>query len=145
MVYTSKQLFLAEKLGLVLLQDMPSSADSFEHFRRVLDDEGAIVKINCWPQQDDESVNIIEQTGACEGSLSVHDVAAKIRCSFEEAKFHLRLACCSQYLTYNGVWSSSKEDPNTWKVDLRYLLALLGEGKLNPRYRERICLEDVGE
>ena len=140
------ELFLTEKLSLVLLQDMPS-AENFDHFLRVLDeDTGAVVKICCWPQNMEEEQennhHALVVEGGCE-LLSVHDVTENLKCAFDQAKFRLMLACCSQYLTYDGVWASSKEDPNLWKEDLRFLLALLGENKLNPRVHERICLEDV--
>lgn len=141
------ELFLTEKLGLVLLQDMPS-AENFEHFLRLLDDEtGVMVKINPWPrrQQEQQGEEDDVERNLCEGFLSVHDVADLVRCSFEEAKFQLRVTCCPNYVTYNGVWSSSKEDPILWKEDLTYLMNLLGEKKLNPRIGERICLEDFGK
>ncbi|KAL7521099.1 hypothetical protein ACHAWX_005795 [Stephanocyclus meneghinianus] len=147
------ELFLTEKLNLVLLQELPSM-EIFEQFVRLLDDDqGSIVKINLWPQRqggDDENEltnnNVLaNENVGCDGGLHLGDLAEKARCAFEEAKFHLRLACCSQFLTYDGVWASSKEDPNLWKEDLRFLFALLSEGNLRPRVYERICLEDVAE
>ncbi|KAL3779644.1 hypothetical protein HJC23_011443 [Cyclotella cryptica] len=147
------ELFLTEKLNLVLIQDLPNM-EIFEQFVRLLDDDhGSIVKINHWPQRqggydenelNDDSIVATENVG-CDGGLHLGDLAEKARFAFEEAKFHLRLACCSQFLTYDGAWASSKEDPSLWKEDLRFLLALLSEGNLRPRAHERICLENVAE
>lgn len=142
------ELFLTEKLFLVLLQDMPST-DNFEHFSRLLDDDtGCMVKINHWPQQqggEEDNDNNIHDIGGCDGGSPLQDLAEKARNACERAKFHLRLACSPNFLTYEGVWASSKQDPNLWKEDLRFLLALLSDGTLSPRVYERICLEDVAE
>jgi NADPH:quinone reductase-like Zn-dependent oxidoreductase len=143
----SWELFLTEKLSLVLLQDKPSAED-FDHYLNVLDVEsGSIVKINRWPQhqiEEDNDGNLLAtEGGGCDGGL--HTVTQNIRDVLEEAKFAIRLACCSPYVAYDGVWSSSKEDPTQWKEDLRFLFALLAEGKLSPRVHEQICLEDVGK
>lgn len=132
------ELFLTEKLSLVLLQDAVG-ANMLDHFLTVA---GVVVKMDMWPQQQRQ---VSEPNVGCDELWNVHQLADRIRSSFEEAKFHLRLGCCSSYLTYPGVWASCKEDPNLWKEDLRYLMALLGEGRLNPHVGERICLEDLGK
>ena len=138
------ELFLTEKLSMVLLQDMPSP-DNFHHFLRILDDEtGVMVKIDCWAHQQYEEENdsngISDKDVGCEMS----EVIKNARYAFDEAKFHLQRACCSQFLTYDGVWASLKAEPLTWKEDLRFLLAVLGERKLNPRIYEKVCcVEDV--
>ena len=91
-------------MSLVLLQEMPS-AEIFDHFRSVLDDDcGSIVKINCWPNEQDEDFdnNALEVDDiGCE-LLSVQDVTQNIKCAFDEAKFRFKLTCCTQFLTYEG-------------------------------------------
>ena len=98
-------------MSLVLLQEMPS-AEIFDHFRSVLDDDcGSIVKINCWPNEQNEDFdnNALEVDDiGCE-LLSVQDVTQNIKCAFgkirsfkTKAKFRFKLTCCTQFLTYEG-------------------------------------------
>ena len=98
-------------MSLVLLQEMPS-AEIFDHFRSVLDDDcGSIVKINCWPNEQNEDFdnNALEVDDiGCE-LLSVQDVTQNIKCAFEEARIlsiltlnSFKLTCCTQFLTYEG-------------------------------------------
>ena len=65
------------------------------------------------------------------------------RSAVASAKFNCQLTCSSQFETYEGVWASCKQDQILFKNDLRFLLTLLAEGKLEPQVEERVCLEDV--
>lgn len=140
------ELFLTEKLRLVLMQEMPTP-DNFETFVSIVDDTmGSIIHIqqNGRQGEDEREFAVNTEDVSCDG-LYLQTLAEKARAAVSTAKFHIRLACCTQFLTYGGVWTSSKEDPYLWKEDLRFLFSLLSEGSLRPRVDERICLEDVSD
>eukprot|EP01082_Thalassiosira_pseudonana_P008638 g7866.t1 g7866 contig26:437316-440350(-) len=119
------ELFLTEKLRLVLMQEMPTP-DNFETFVSIVDDtKGSIIHIqqNGRQGEDEREFAVNTEDVSCDG-LYLQTLAEKARAAVSTAKFHIRLACCTQFLTYGGVWTSSS---------------------LRPRVDERICLEDVGD
>ncbi|KAL7536689.1 hypothetical protein ACHAXR_007337 [Thalassiosira sp. AJA248-18] len=131
------ELFIEEKISLVLVQEMPNP-ENFEQFISILDDnKGNMVYIHHGNKSDDDNEFALAEdiTKGCDGA-HLQDLARK-------AAFSLRLACSPKYLVYEGVWASCKENKSQFKEDLRYLLTLLGRGNLKPNVNECIGLEDV--
>jgi len=138
------ELFLEEKLSLVLVQKMPT-ADNFEQFVSLLDEnKGNIVYIHQGHKHDGDDLGTIADDVSCDGR-HLTDLAKKARAALSSAKFSLRLACSPKYMCYEGVWPSCKESPSQFKEDLRYLFTLLGQGGLKPDVDECINLEEVAE
>lgn len=138
------ELFVEEKLSLVLVQELPTP-ETFESFMSLLGQDRGMVYVQ--PpniiNKDDSCNAIFSDDNSFDGGEFLHDLANKAQVAFVSAKFHLQLDCSQQFSTYDGIWASAKEDQILFKKDLRFLLTLLSEGKLTPQVEERVCLEDV--
>ena len=137
------ELFISEKLGLVMLQELPS-AEEFESFISILDERkgNMVLAQEKAPNDGDDNISIMIKDVECD-TVYFKDLADKARAAVNTAKFHLRLSCSPQFLTYEGVWPSSKTNQSMFKEDLRFLFTLLDSGNLKPNVNERICLEEV--
>ena len=137
------ELFVEEKLSLVLVQALPTP-ETFESFMSLLGQDRSMVYVQ--PpnniNQDDHS-NVIFRDDSFDAREFIHDLANKAKGAFVTAKFNCQLTCSQQFETYDGIWMSAKENQILFKKDLRFLLTLLSEGKLTPLVEERVCLEDV--
>jgi NADPH:quinone reductase-like Zn-dependent oxidoreductase len=137
------ELFVEEKLSLVLVQTLPTP-ETFESFVSLLGTDRGMVYVQ--PPNNinqDDGNNVIFSDDSFDGREFLQDLANKARGAFVSAKFNCQLTCSQQFSTYEGIWANCKEDPILFKKDLRFLLTLLSEGKLNPEIEERVCLEDV--
>lgn len=142
------ELFLEEKISLVIVQEMPT-ADNFEQFISILDQtRGNMVYIHHGHKEDGDDLtiddfSIIADNVGCtvEGCLSTKEINNKVKEFTNSVKFSLRLTCTSNYIVYEGVWPSVKENPNLFRDDLRYLFSLLDQGDINPVVNE-ICTSE---
>ena len=139
------ELFVEEKLSMIFIQSLPTP-ETFESFASLLDAGKTMVYVQ--PPNianQDESGNVIfsSEHDSFDQSEFLHDLANKAKAAVASAKFNCQLTCSSQFETYEGVWASCKQDQILFKKDLRFLLTLLAEGKLEPQVEERVCLEDV--
>lgn len=137
------ELFVEEKLSLVLVQNLPTP-ETFESFLSLLDADRGMVYVQ--PPNNintDDSCNVIFSDDSFDGREFLHDLAKKAKGALTSAKFNCQLTCSQQFSTYEGIWARAKEDQILFKKDLRFLLTLLSEGKLTPQVEERVCLEDV--
>ncbi|KAK1732311.1 zinc-binding dehydrogenase [Skeletonema marinoi] len=137
------ELFVEEKLSLVLVQEVPTP-ETFESFMSLLGQDRGMVYVQ--PPNNinhDDNCNVIFSDDSFDGREFLHDLANKAKGAFVSAKFNCQLTCSQQFSTYDGIWASAKEDQILFKKDLRFLLTLLSEGKLSPQVEERVCLEDV--
>jgi NADPH:quinone reductase-like Zn-dependent oxidoreductase len=137
------ELFVEEKLSLVLVQNLPTP-ETFESFVSLLGADRGMVYVQ--PPNNvnrDDANNVLFSDDSFERREFLQDLANKARGAFVSAKFNCQLVCSQQFSTYEGIWARCKEDPISFKKDLRFLLTMLSEGKLNPEVEERVCLEDV--
>lgn len=139
------ELFVEEKLSMIFIQSLPTP-ETFESFASLLGAGKTMVYVQ--PPNianQDESGNVIfsSEHDSFDHSEFLHDLANKAKAAIASAKFNCQLTCSSQFETYEGVWASCKQDQILFKKDLRFLLTLLAEGKLEPQVEERVCLEDV--
>eukprot|EP00569_Conticribra_weissflogii_P020523 CAMPEP_0171431158 /NCGR_PEP_ID=MMETSP0881-20121228/7062_1 /TAXON_ID=67004 /ORGANISM="Thalassiosira weissflogii, Strain CCMP1336" /LENGTH=938 /DNA_ID=CAMNT_0011951395 /DNA_START=110 /DNA_END=2923 /DNA_ORIENTATION=- len=135
------ELFINEKLGLVFLQEMPSAED-FDSFISIIDEsKGNLVFMRKTVESDDDLCSLTNDVG-CD-PVYFKELALKARTAINSARYHFRLSCTPQFLTYEGVWASSRANLNLFREDLRFLFTLLDSGNLKPNVSERITLEEV--
>lgn len=101
-----------------------------------------MVYIHSGPKDESDELGIMTEDVNCD-VLHFQELANKAKAALDSAKFSMLLACSPQYIVYDGVWKSCKENPNQFKEDLRYLFTLLGRGHLKPNISECIGLEDM--
>ena len=139
------ELFVEEKLSMVLIQSLPTP-ETFESFVSLLGQGKGMVYVqppNIVNQDETGNVIFNSENDSFDHTELFHDLANKVKGAVASAKFDCQLTCSNQFSTYEGVWASCKEDQIMFKKDLRFLLTLLSEGKLEPQVEERVCLEDV--
>ncbi|KAL7548440.1 hypothetical protein ACHAWF_011749 [Thalassiosira exigua] len=144
----SWELFLEEKISLVLVQEMPTS-ENFAQFISILDENrGNMVYIHPEHKCERDDLGITTDDVSCDISCDtshVQDLVKKAKASLKAAKFSIVLACSPQFSVYEGVWPSCKGNRCQFKEDLRYLFTLLGQDALKPNVNECIGLEEVAD
>lgn len=97
-------------------------------------------------KDDMDDLTLVEMAdNGCLDGCAFDELTNKAKAAVNSAKFSLRLTCSPNYIVYEGVWPSCKENPNQFKEDLRYLFTLLSQGHLKPKVDECINLEEVSE
>ena len=105
-----------------------------------------MVYIHHGHKDDMDDLTLVEMAdNGCLDGCAFDELTNKAKAAVNSAKFSLRLTCSPNYIVYEGVWPSCKENPNQFKEDLRYLFTLLGQGRLKPNVDECINLEEVSE
>ena len=153
----SSELFMGEKLNLVLMQDFPSAHD-FDMYYSLLDDARGVL-VYCPREEGDNEGNnesggdnseeekfdfgTLANVGCNANVPSLQEVVNKAKEWGHEAVRSLRLTCSSQFVSYRGVRASCKENKRLFKNDLAFLFKLLNDGKLKPHVEECISPEDI--
>lgn len=136
------ELFCEKGVDLCLIQEMPTSAN-FDSYLGVLDaKDGSLVYLHPYDKKDEEYLGSLTSAGC---NWSMKSIKEKAKEAYEGAKFSVRLTCSPNFVVFEGVWSSYKNNGAAFRQDLRFLFDLLGQNLLRPHVKECVEIEDIEE